>query len=72
MLIGVAGLGINIYLSIGWIYGRWIGNRPLLILGVLLMLIGIQMVFFGLLAEMMNFLSGRGTGPPISQILRKK
>jgi glycosyltransferase involved in cell wall biosynthesis len=70
MVIGLAGLGINVYLSVGWIFGRWIGQRPLLILGVLLMLVGIQMVFFGLLAEMMNFLSDTGKGPLISQVLK--
>jgi hypothetical protein len=53
-------------------YGKWIGQRPLLILGVLLMIIGIQTIFFGLMAEMMNFLSGKGAEPSISQILRKK
>lgn len=72
ILIGLIGLVINIYLSIGWIYGRWIGHRPLLILGVLLIIIGIQTIFFGLMAEMLNFLSGKGMGPSISQILQKR
>jgi glycosyltransferase involved in cell wall biosynthesis len=72
ILIGLIGLIINIYLSIGWIYGRWIGHRPLLILGVLMIIIGIQTIFFGLMAEMMNYLSSKEIGPSISQILRKK
>ena len=72
ILIGLIGLVINIYLSIGWIYGRWIGHRPLLILGVLMIIIGIQTIFFGLMAEMMNYLSSKEMGPSISQILRKK
>jgi glycosyltransferase involved in cell wall biosynthesis len=72
ILIGLIGLMINLYLSIGWIFGKWIGQRPLLILGVLLIIIGIQTIFFGLMAEMMNFLSGRGAEPSVSQILRKK
>jgi glycosyltransferase involved in cell wall biosynthesis len=72
LLIGFAGWAIMIYLSIGWIYGKWIGQRPLYILGVLLMIIGIQTIFFGLMAEMMNFLSGKESHPSILQILRKK
>jgi glycosyltransferase involved in cell wall biosynthesis len=48
------GLGfvINAYLAIIWFLGHPIGTRPLLTLGVLLMIIGAQFVVFGLLAEM--------------------
>jgi len=45
------GLAINVYLSVGWFRGNWIGNRPLLFLGVLLMVIGVQFFSFGLIAE---------------------
>jgi len=72
LLIGMIGLAINIYLSIGWIFGKWNGQRPLLILGVLLMIIGIQTIFFGLMAEMMNYFSGKSAEASVSQILRKK
>ncbi len=48
MLVGFA---INLYLSVGWLRGNWIGNRPLLFLGVLLMVIGVQFFSFGLIAE---------------------
>lgn len=49
------GLGflINLYLTIGKLMGIPIGNRPLLFLGVLLMVIGVQFFSFGLIAEMM-------------------
>ncbi|RPH95328.1 glycosyltransferase [candidate division KSB1 bacterium] len=53
LLCTLAGLIINLYLSIGWLQGKWIGNRPLLFLGVLLMVIGIQFFSFGLIAEKM-------------------
>lgn len=43
---------IDGYLSILWIKGYGIGHRPLLILGVLLMIIGIQFVSIGLLGEL--------------------
>ena len=46
------GLGINAYLAVLWFLGQPIGNRPLLTLGVLLMILGTQFVVFGLLAEM--------------------
>jgi glycosyltransferase involved in cell wall biosynthesis len=53
---GVTALGlgfiINAYLAIIWFLGHPIGTRPLLTLGVLLMIIGAQFVVFGLLAEM--------------------
>lgn len=46
------GLGINLYLTVLWLLGnRPIGTRPLLFLGILLLLVGVQFVFFGLLAE---------------------
>lgn len=46
------GFGINAYLAVLWFLGEPIGHRPLLTLGVLLMIIGAQFVVFGLLAEM--------------------
>jgi glycosyltransferase involved in cell wall biosynthesis len=46
------GFVINAYLAIIWLLGHAIGTRPLLTLGVLLMIIGAQFVVFGLLAEM--------------------
>jgi hypothetical protein len=52
LVCGLAGLAINIYLTVGWLQGVWIGNRPLLFLGVLLMVIGVQFFSIGLIAEM--------------------
>ena len=46
------GVGISIYLSISWINGQWIGDRPLFILGVLLIIVGIQTFSLGLLGEL--------------------
>ncbi len=54
--IGVAfalvGMAIDTYLAILWFGGASIGRRPLLMLGTLLIIVGIQIVIFGLLAEM--------------------
>ena len=49
----LTGTGINLYLTALWTLGHSIGTRPLLLLGVLLILVGVQCVFFGLLAEFM-------------------
>lgn len=48
---GLSGLGISIYLTINWFRGVWIGSRPLLFLGMLLIIVGIQFFSLGLLAE---------------------
>jgi len=51
-----SGFGINLYLSIKWFQGHGIGNRPLLFLGILLIILGIQFISIGLLGEMIvNF-----------------
>lgn len=47
-----AGLAISAYLSILWFMGQSIGRRPLLLLGVFLMMIGFQFISLGLLGEM--------------------
>ena len=55
--IGLFGVGfaIDLYLSLLWLTGvAWIGNRPLLIFGTLLIIVGIQVLIFGLLAEMVT------------------
>lgn len=49
------GLAINAYLAVRWWFGEDLSNRPLLLLGVLLMLVGIQVLTTGLLGEMLTF-----------------
>ncbi len=48
----LSGVLINSYLVLLWFKGIKIGDRPLLMLGVLLVIIGIQFVSMGLLGEM--------------------
>jgi glycosyltransferase involved in cell wall biosynthesis len=48
----LAGLAIEVYLSALKVSGEAIGNRPLLFLGLLLIVVGIQLLTFGLLAQM--------------------
>lgn len=55
-LLFAAGLLIDAYLSFLRIfYGQWLSNRPVLIIGTLLIIVGVQLVLFGLLAEMIAF-----------------
>jgi len=52
LLLGLGGTGILIYLTAIKAAGHAIGQRPLLILGVLLVVVGIQLFSLGLLSEM--------------------
>jgi glycosyltransferase involved in cell wall biosynthesis len=53
LVMGGAGLAITTYLSYLRLFGNQsIGNRPLLLLGVLFIFTGIQLITLGLLAEM--------------------
>jgi glycosyltransferase involved in cell wall biosynthesis len=62
---GFIGFLVNLYLSIGWFRGVPIGNRPLLFLGILLMVIGVQFFSFGLIAEKMVNMSERDRTYPV-------
>jgi glycosyltransferase involved in cell wall biosynthesis len=54
MIFGAAGVGISLYLSIEKLFkGVNIGGRPLLLLGALLIIVGVQFVGMGLLGEML-------------------
>ncbi len=55
----LAGFSIQAYLTVGWFQGRWIEDRPLFMLGILLLIMGVQFIFFGLLAEMIAYSSRR-------------
>jgi glycosyltransferase involved in cell wall biosynthesis len=57
LLLGVL---ISIYLAIIHFQGYAIGRRPLLFLGMLLIISGFQVLFTGFLADLINHLSGRG------------
>jgi glycosyltransferase involved in cell wall biosynthesis len=52
-MLAFVGLCINGYLTVLWVLGESIGHRPLLILGVLLMVVGVQFTATGLIAELM-------------------
>jgi glycosyltransferase involved in cell wall biosynthesis len=56
-LLSIAGIAINIYMAVLRFSGKWIANRPLLLLGILLLILGIQFIFFGLMGELIVFSS---------------
>ncbi len=50
----IGGFAIGAYLTVLRLSGHWIGNRPLLFLGILLMIMGVQFISIGLLGEMIT------------------
>ena len=54
LLMGAIGFVILTYLTVIWLWGEAIGHRPLLTLGVLLIVVGIQLVSLGLLSELIT------------------
>ena len=64
-MIGLAavglGFGINFYLFVLWLQNESLSQRPLLLLGVMLMLLGIQVLTTGLIGEMVTFKSFRSS-----------
>lgn len=70
LFLGIAGFGIVGYLSLGWLLGKWIGTRPLFLVGAILMIAGIQLVSFGLVAEMIVYSSRTQSDPPVRAILK--
>ena len=57
MLLSLAGFSIDGYLAFQWFRGTYLSNRPILLLGTLLIILGIQFIFFGLLGELIVFSS---------------
>lgn len=54
-LIALIGLGIDIYLTVEWFLGNtFLTNRPLALLGIALIIVGVQLFSFGLIGEMIT------------------
>ncbi|HET9136009.1 MAG TPA: glycosyltransferase [Candidatus Kapabacteria bacterium] len=71
-LLGLLGLGINVYVTIEWIRGLTaLSNRPILLLGILLILVGVQLISLGLLGEMMVKNSAKSSNIPFTKEKRK-
>jgi glycosyltransferase involved in cell wall biosynthesis len=54
LALGFVGFLICLYLSVLWFAGHAIGHRPLLTLGVLLVVVGMQFLSLGLIGEMIT------------------
>jgi glycosyltransferase involved in cell wall biosynthesis len=54
LLLGLTGTAVLVYLTIDKILGHAIGKRPLLTLGVLLVVVGMQFFTLGLISEMIT------------------
>jgi glycosyltransferase involved in cell wall biosynthesis len=54
LAMGAVGLVTLLYLTVLWFLGHGIGHRPLLTLGVLMVVVGIQLVSLGLLSELIT------------------
>jgi len=50
------------YLLVQRLIGETIGDRPMLIVAVLLVVVGVQALLFGLLAELIVYARQRGNG----------
>jgi len=68
-ILSFSGLAINIYLGILRLSGKWIGNRPILLLGILLLILGVQFIFFGLMGELIVFSSQKETSYTVKERL---
>ncbi|MBN3899511.1 MAG: glycosyltransferase family 2 protein [Nostoc sp. NOS(2021)] len=65
----ISGTAIGIYLTfVKLVLGEMIGNRPLLILAVLLLVTGVQLFCFGLLAELLMRTYHESQGRPIYRV----
>jgi glycosyltransferase involved in cell wall biosynthesis len=72
----LVGLVIESYLSIGWFFqrfglrgGQWIGDRPLFLLGIVLLIVGVQFIFFGLIGEMLAYSARRDDDYSVREVL---
>lgn len=65
------GLAIEIHLSIEWLQGKTaLSNRPLFLVGILLIIVGIQFVSIGLLGEMITKTQQTDQGYAIREVLQ--
>ncbi len=56
LLLAGIGTAIDLYLiTLRVLFNEWLSNRPLLIIGTFLAIVGVQLILFGLLAEMISF-----------------
>ena len=71
LLLGLLGFFLSLYLSVDkLVFGHDIGGRPLLLLAILFMILGVQLVIMGLLGEMLARIYHESQDKPIFTIKR--
>jgi glycosyltransferase involved in cell wall biosynthesis len=63
LVMGSAGFLIDAYLTVLWLQGHKIGDRPLLVLGSLLIMLGIQFFSMGFIVEFLTYLNQKRVRP---------
>jgi hypothetical protein len=61
------GFVISTYLSILWFQGHGIGHRPLLFLGILLIIVGVQSFSLGLIGDMLTSTKNQNIKTPVRE-----
>lgn len=61
VLLGLVGAALIAWMMVVWIQGEVVGNRPALLAGILLVVVGMQMVSLGLVSELVVHLRRRRT-----------
>ena len=57
LLMGFSGVVINLYLTVLWFLGHKIGDRPLLLFGSILIVLGLQFFSMGFIGEYLTYLN---------------
>lgn len=52
IIMGVVGMALLAWMGVLWLFGDRVGNRPALLIGVFLVVVAVQMVSMGLIAEL--------------------
>ena len=69
VIVGSIGFVIDAYLAVLWMQGKGIGDRPLLMLGTLMIIVGLQILIFGLIGEMIAAASYRSSD--VEKLIRR-
>jgi glycosyltransferase involved in cell wall biosynthesis len=72
LILATIGLLISLYLTVLKLSGEAIGERPLLFLGVLLIVVGVQLLSLGLLGQMLVTLGRGRTAPPAAYEIERE
>jgi len=72
MMFSLLGFGICGYLTYLWFMGVPIGTRPLLMLGILLLVMGCQIFSAGLIAEMVTYNTQKRSKDDIVELILNK